>query len=196
MMKNLKQYIEEKLIVKNHKNAYSYKPTTWNELRQIIDDIYEEQGPGTKQVPINFNDIDVSGINSFYNDNSKYEGIFAYTQFKYIDISDWNVSNIKDMRGMFKECNWLKSVGDLSNWDVSNVNNMGALFYECKNLESIGDISNWDVSKTWNMATMFRGCKKLKSVGDLSNWDISNIKNMGRMFYNSEIQNIPDWYEE
>lgn len=196
-MKSLQQHIQEKLIVNKHYDSYKYHPKTWDELRQIIEDRYYEfrYKPGTEQEPVDFNDIDVSGIDSFYNENSKYKGIFAYTQFKYINISDWNVSNIKDMRCMFEECYWLKSTGDLSNWNVSNVENMNGMFTGCKNLENIGDIKNWKVLKVENIGCMFSNCIILKSIGDISNWKISNIRSMWHMFYNSGIQNIPDWYK-
>ena len=232
-MKNLKQYIQEKLIVNSPSwvseklminkqyDPYQYHPTSWNELIRIIKDRYEELGPGTEQEPIDFNNIDVSGMTTFYNSNSG--GIFQYSKFEYIDISEWDVSKVENMSCMFRGCVNLKSIGDISNWDVSNVENMSRIFYNCENLTSVGDLSNWDVSKVKNMNGMFASCKNLenigdiknwkvskventrymfgwcdnlKSVGDLSNWDISNVKEMEDMFYNSGITNKPDWYEE
>lgn len=196
-MKNLKQYLNEKLIINKNYNKYQYKPKTWDELRQIIEDRYYEfrYNTGTAEEPVDFNDVDVSGINSFYNDNSRYKGIFAYTDFEYIDISEWNVSNVKDMCCMFKECYCLKSTGDLSNWDVSSVKKMNGMFAGCKNLENIGDIENWDLLKIEETANMFSACSILKSIGNISNWNISNIRNMWHMFYNSGITNIPKWYK-
>ena len=108
-------------------------------LRKIIEDRYDELGPGTKQDPIDFNDIDVSNLDSFCNDED--EGIFDGMNFKYIDISDWDVSNVTNMRCMFFDCGELKSVGDLSNWDVSNVTDVSDMFYECNELKFIEDIS-------------------------------------------------------
>ena len=65
-MKSLNQYIKEKLIVnKNYKDA-SVSPKSFDELRKIIEDRYDKLGPGTKQNPIDFNDIDVSNIDSFF----------------------------------------------------------------------------------------------------------------------------------
>ena len=94
---SLNEFIQEKLVInKNYKNAYIYFPKTFKELRNIIKQRYKEQGPGTKQKPIDFNDIDISNIDSFYNVNIN-EGIFEGTEFEYIDISDWDVSKVKDM---------------------------------------------------------------------------------------------------
>ena len=194
-MKTLTKYLNEKLVINKYYNdPYTCVPTSWKELRKIIEDRYDKLGPGTKQNPIDFNDVDVSNIDSFYNeDNNK--GIFEETKFNYIDISYWDVSNIKDMGYMFFGCEQLKSIGDISNWDVSNVKNMFAMFCDCINLKSIGDISNWDVSKVEDMNRMFLSCEQLKSVGDLSNWNVLNVEDMFHMFYKSGITNIPKWYK-
>ena len=59
---------------------------------------------------------------------------------------------------MFYCCEQLESVGNLSNWDVSKVKDMSFMFYKCKRLKSVGDLSNWDVSKVENTDCMFGGC--------------------------------------
>ena len=170
MMKTLTKYLNEKLVInKNYKSPYTCAPTSCNELRKIITDRYDKLGPGTKNKPIDFNDVDVSNIDSFYKQIIMNLGIFDSTKFEYIDISDWNVSNVECMNYMFYRCEQLKSVGDLSKWDVSHVKDMSYMFY---------------------------GCKQLKSVGDLSNWNVSNVKDKFDVFSNSGIRiiNIPDWY--
>ena len=205
-MKTLTKYLNEKLVIfpsqvdeklvinKDYKNAYTCAPKTFNELRKIIEDRYNKLGPGTKDMPIDFNDIDVSNIVSFY---GKYKGgIFAGTKFKYIDVSDWDVSNAEYMHYMFGGCNQLKFVGDLSNWNVSNVKSMSCMFYKCEQLKSVGDLSNWNVSRVRFITGMFQECEQLKSVGDLSNWNVSKVNYMNDMFYNSGITNIPKWYKK
>ena len=197
-MKTLTKYLNEKLIInKDYKDAYTCAPKSFEELKKIINDRYDKFGPGTKQKPIDFNDVDVSNIDSFYDDNN-YVGVFRKTKFKYIDISYWDVSNVKNMRHMFWRCEQLKSVGDISNWNVSKVKNVMSMFYGCEQLKSVGDLSNWDVSNVKYMNNMFINCHNLKSVGDLSNWDVSDVKDedMNHMFDNSGITNIPDWYKE
>ena len=200
-MKTLTKYLNEKLVVnKNYKIPYTCAPASFDELKKIIEDRYKKLGPGTKDMPINFNDVDVSNINTFYTDinniNLEIFGIFEATKFKYIDISDWNVSNVKDISRMFYGCTQLKSVGDLSNWNVSKVEDMRFMFYKCKQLKSVGDLSNWNVSDVENMNHMFSECKQLTSVGDLSNWNVSNVEYMFDAFKKSGITNIPKWYKE
>ena len=233
-MKTLTKYLNEKLVVnqrfdekliinKDYKDVHAYtcSPKTFDELRNIIEDRYDKLGPGTKTKPINFNDVDVSNIDSFSNENNK--GIFAETKFEYINISDWNVSKVKYMNHMFYYCKQLKSVGDLSDWDVSDVEDMrnmffkcehlqsvgdlydwnvskvkymNHMFYYCKQLKSVGDLSNWDVSDVEDIACMFYNCKQLTSVGDLSNWNILHVKYMSAVFYRSGITNIPSWHKK
>ena len=193
-MKSLNQYIQEKLIInKDYRGAKIYTNKivvkSFDDLRKIIEDRYDKLGAGTEQYPIDFNDIDVINIDSFF---TMLKGIFEETKFKYIDISEWDVSNAKSMRHMFYKCKELKSAGDISNWDVSNVNNMSSMFNECKELESVGDISSWDVSSVNNMAFMFDGCENFNQ--DLSGWDVSNVNTMSSMFdgcksFNQDISN-------
>ena len=179
-MKTLNQYIQEKLIInKDYNDGKIYHPKSFDELRKIIEDRYDKLGPGTKQNPIDFNDIDVSNIDSFYNKKT-YNGIFDYTFFKYIDISDWDVSNVTDMSCMFFRCEELESVGDLSGWDVSNIESMRNMFYECEALKSVGDISKWNVSNVTDMTRMFCWCKSFNQ--DISDWDVSNVKGMVAVF--------------
>ena len=195
-MKTLTKYLNEKLVInKNYKDLYTCVPKTFDELRKIINDRYDKLGPGTKDNPIDFNDVNISNIDSFYNDNINI-GIFQRSKFEYIDISDWDVSNVKNMVGMFYRCKQLKSIGDISDWDVSNVKDMSVMFYSCEQLKSVGDLSNWDISNVEYMSSMFYMCKQLKSVGDLSKWNVSKVNYMNNMFDNSGIINIPKWYKK
>ena len=74
-MKTLNQYIQEKLIInKDYKDVKMYHPKSFDELRNIIEDRYKKLGPGTKQNPVDFNDIDVSNIDYFCSNKGK--GIF------------------------------------------------------------------------------------------------------------------------
>ena len=176
-MKQLSKYLAEKLIINKDYRDNTIVVKSFDELREIIDDRYDELGPGTKQNPIDFNDIDVSKIDSFYSSNRDM-GIFQKINFKYIDISDWDVSNVRTMNYMFAYCKELKSVGDISYWDVSNVTNMYCMFLDCKFFNQC--ISKWDVSKVSNMAYMFYGCASFNQ--DISSWYVSNITDMSFMF--------------
>ena len=189
-MKTLNQYIKEKLIINKDYHDAKIVVKTFGELRQIIEYRYDKLGPGTKQDPIDFNDIDVSNLDSFYSSFTGI-GIFEDTNFKYIDISDWDVSNVTDMDRMFLNCIELESVGDISNWDVSNVTDISGMFYDCASFNQ--DISCWNVSSVTGMASVFCRCRSLNQ--DLSKWDVSNVNDMSYMFYGCESFNkdISSW---
>ena len=155
-MKTLNQYIQEKLVINKDYRDNTIVVKSFDELRKIIEDRYDKFGAGTKHNPIDFNDIDVSNLDSFHNKNPLFDkGIFEGTKFKYIDISDWYVSNVTNMGGMFYGCEELESVGDISKWDVSNVTNMSSMFGGSK---FNGDISNWNVSNVITNVNMFNDC--------------------------------------
>ena len=181
-MKTLNQYIKEKLIINKDYRDNTIVVKSFDELRKIIEDRYNKLGPGTKQNPIDFNDIDVSNLDSFC--DRKNMGIFESINFKYIDISYWDVSNVTDMEVMFFGCKELESVGDISDWNVSNVTNMSWMFYNCKSFNQ--DISKWDVSKVTNMNAMFRGCKSFNK--DISKWNVSKVRYKIDMFFNCSIE--------
>ena len=142
-MKNLSQYIQEKLIIKKNRNAinYNYFPKTKEELQDLIDERIEQEGN-----EVDLNDIDVSEITDL-------SGLFTNSDFNG-DISKWDVSNVTDTHCMFYNCRKF-NVG-ISNWDVSKVTNMYGMFYKCTSFNQ--DLSSWNVSKVTSMYGMFMGC--------------------------------------
>ena len=120
-MNSLNQYIIEKLrINKDSKNKYNYFPKDKYELRYLIENLLQIRGKDA-----NLNDIDVSNITDMsYLFNVFNSNIHSFNG----DISLWDVSNVKDMEGMFAVS---KFNGDISKWDVSNVTNMNNMFKNC-----------------------------------------------------------------
>ena len=207
-MKHLNTYITEYIIKKKLDkpidSEYKYHPQTKDELIENIKELlYKKEN--------DLNCIDTSAITDmsflFLNINVIIDNI---------DVSNWNVSNVTNMEGLFNNCK--KFNCDLSKWYVSNVKDMSYMFYNCGNFDC--DLANWNVSNVTNMYTMFEGCSKFKGKGlenwdvskvesisymffdcinfdcDLSNWNVNNVKNMKRMFYNCNLKNTPKWYKE
>ena len=75
-----------------------------------------------------------------------------------LDLTMLDVSLVEDMSELFyDDCSYLESI-DVSNWDVSNVKYMKHMFYRCNSLKSI-DVSKWNVGNVKDMISMFCGCK-------------------------------------
>ena len=96
----------------------------------------------------NLNDIDTSRVTDMSDLFSNFS--------RNIDVSLWDVSNVRDMSYMFFNCTNFNC--DLSGWNTSKVERMDCMFYNCTNFNS--DLSNWDISKVKSMNYMFYGCKQ------------------------------------
>ena len=118
--------------------SYKYFPKTKRELQDIILQRIKDEGN-----KVDLNDIDVSNITDM-------SSLFLGTDFNG-DISKWDVSNVKNMYGMFYKCTNFNK--DISAWDVSKVTNMNCMFYKCETFNQ--DISCWDVSGVKNNNFIF-----------------------------------------
>ena len=154
-MKDLKDIINEKLVINKNLKVKVKEPKTNSDLkREVLKKIIAKE--------TNFNDIDVSNVTDF-------SYVFEDQDISEIDISEWDVSNGKTMRGMFQNCRYLKTPGDLSNWNVSNVEDMSWMFNGCQCLTKLGDLQNWEINGT-KMKCMFQNCKRLKDLGYINHW--------------------------
>ena len=81
------------------------------------------------------------------------------------DVSEWDVSNVTNMSGLFKGSNFN---GDISKWNVSNVNKD-----ICHMFSYSEDMSGWFKGSNFN--------------GDISDWNVSNVTTMAGM---SHILNL------
>ena len=100
-------------------------------------------------------------------------------KMKYVDVSNFDTSNLVDMTYMFSECESLESI-DVSNFDTSNATDMTQLFKSCKSLKKL-DVSNFNTSKVTSMDAMFYECSELTTL-DVRNFDTSKVTNMANMF--------------
>jgi hypothetical protein len=101
-------------------------------------------------------------------------------------LNEWDVSNVTDMSYMFHNSNYNKP---LDKWDVSSVTTMESMF---KRSRFNHPINIWEVSKVENMNSMFEMCNYNRP---LNNWDVQNVKYMINMFSDSEYFNhtLNDW---
>ena len=97
------------------------------------------------------------------------------------DISEWNVSNVTNMYGLFWNNTGFN--GDISKWNISNVRNMKNMFSDSKfNNNSICD---WNVSKVEIMSMMFESSD---FNHDISHWKINPDCVTHYMFNGAKIE--------
>ena len=146
-MKQIANFINERLHVTTKSHLYSCKPNTWDELQEIIIQRINDDGN-----ECDLNDIDVSKI-----DDMSYmfcvSGNKIFENFNG-DISRWDVSNVENMDTMFYGCK--KFNCDISRWDVSNVKYIQYMFKRCTNFKQ--NIDDWNVSNVENMEDAFKAC--------------------------------------
>lgn len=100
------------------------------------------------------------------------------------DISRWDVSNVTDMNSMFRRASDFNQ--PIGNWDVSSVTDMGEMFYRAYDFNQ--PVGEWDVSSVVNMTYMFYSIWGFNQ--SIDNWDVSSVENMMYMFQNI---NNADW---
>ena len=59
--------------------------------------------------------------------------LFDGCQSSYIEISNFNTSNIIDMSYFFNNCKNLKELPNIANWDISKVENVNFFLQDAKN---------------------------------------------------------------
>ena len=105
------------------------------------------------------------------------------------DISGWNVSNVTQMPGMFRQASAFNQ--NISSWNVSSVINMAYMFVSADQFNQ--PIGNWNVSNVTNFNLMFYNNPIFNQP--LANWDVTNGQDMSFMFENATSfnQNISNW---
>ena len=211
-MKRLNQFINEYIVKKkldkpiDSEDHYDYFPETKKELIKNIVEVFNSG-------KTNLNCIDTSKITDMSNlfDSGNYNKSLdnidiskwnvsnvKYMQFMFdgyenfnCDLSKWDVSKVKNMKGIFSWC--VKFNCDLSKWDVSNVTDMSFMFDSCKNFNC--NLSKWNVSNVEDMSCMFNGCEKFEAEG-LNKWNVNKVKDKEMMFYGCiALKNKPSWYK-
>ncbi|MEP3210725.1 MAG: BspA family leucine-rich repeat surface protein [Maribacter sp.] len=104
------------------------------------------------------------------------QGMFSSTTVFNQDIGGWDVSNVRNMLGMFNGASSFNQ--DIGDWNVGNVQNMRVMFAAASSFNK--DVSRWDVSKVFDMGSMFSNAKEFNQQIGL--WNVSSVTNMSWMF--------------
>jgi uncharacterized repeat protein (TIGR01451 family) len=140
---------------------------------------------------LNISAVDIPDLGQVTSLEQMFAGAVSFNS----DLSDWDVSNVTDMSGMFYNVVFVGATSSfnqpLNNWNVSNVINMSQMF---DNAESFNQpLSNWDVANVTNMQLMFLGARSFNQP--LNNWNVSNVEFMNAMFSsaNNFNQDLSSW---
>jgi len=141
----------------------------------------KKENIGTKQVLDN--DTIKGAIKLWITDN-----IDAINKFG--SISNWDVSNVTNMQGMFYQASDFNE--DISDWNVSNVTNMSLMFNGASNFNQ--PISKWDVSNVTNMQGMFYNAVQFKQ--DISTWNVTNTNTKYMFKGATNMYDLYNYYNE
>lgn len=147
-------------------------------------DYYKFEKTGEHNVEIQINGT----LNSFKN-------FFASCgNLSYVDLSNINTNEIKNMAGLFKGCSSLISA-TLDKINTSLVTDMSKMFYECESITSL-NLSTFNTNNVVNMNKMFSACSSLNYI-DIRSFNTSSLDETteifsglpktGKLFYNSKI---------
>ena len=169
-MKSLNQYIIEKILINKSSKLNKIKVESKDKLQSIIQERYN-----SNNAFINLTDIDISEL--------KYlSRIFKrLNKLEVVDISGWDTSNVKFMKGIFSNCTKLKKIIGIKNLDVSKLENANFMFYQCEKLVEL-DLTNWNPMLLQRASYMFYNCSNLKIIKNIENWQLPNIKDVRSMF--------------
>ena len=180
-------------------NKYTYNTNGPIKFTYYIGNSYKDVVLQGSPKPLPRNDFD--GV--YFRDVITYIGT-SYTKLYKLDLSDWDTSNVTNMKNIFARCSSLSYL-NISGWDTSNVTSMSNMFLICEKLPSLDvshfntsnvkdmdymfynlnidslDVSNFNTSKVTNMNYMFYGCRELTYI-DVSNFNTNNVLTMNNMF--------------
>lgn len=70
-------------------------------------------------------------------------------------VSDWNLTKVTELSGLFAKCNKLASLDEIAGWNVESAINMKDMFDSCSSLTSLKPLAEWNTSNVTNMSFMF-----------------------------------------
>ena len=169
----------EKDFDNNWRLNYSFittgKYAFWMVFNDIVTDMegFFATGPNIYSLDFSlFDSTNLTNMRILFNKCKKLKEIKGFDKL--------NTSKVIDMEGLFQNCITLEYI-DLSNFDTSNVTNMAFMFNHCNRLKEIKGLDKFITSKATTMEGMFQSCFKLEFI-DVSSFDTSNVEIMNFMF--------------
>ncbi|MFI3328860.1 MAG: BspA family leucine-rich repeat surface protein [bacterium] len=89
-----------------------------------------------------------------------------------LDLSEFDITKIEDLSGLFHGTKGIGKLIGLDKWDMTKVKSIKGLF-RYSNINEIVGIEKWDTSKIENFTQLFYNAKIGKV--NISNWDLSSM---------------------
>ena len=116
------------------------------------------------------------------------ESVFENVDWFYLDLSEWDVSNVGDFRNTFKDATYYN--GNISTWDMSSATDLTNMFLRSSSFN--GDISNWNVEKVTDLGGTFYNASAFNQ--DISSWNVQKTDwytaDIHRRAFPSEVEGI------
>ncbi|MDC0485627.1 BspA family leucine-rich repeat surface protein [Flavobacteriaceae bacterium] len=113
-----------------------------------------------------------------------------------IDISNWDVSNVRSFQEMFNGAQAFNQ--DIGNWDTSSATNMIGMFRGAVAFNQ--NLNNWNTSSLTRLDRTFMNARDFNNgttpgVSTTLSWDVSNVTRMEETFYKaiSFNANLSGW---
>ena len=135
------------------------------------------------------NCINLGEISATDKPNLEFANDMSYMFFRCKEMkgqfNNWDVKNIKYMRGTFSKAKEFNS--ELGNWDVSNVADMTSMFEQATSFNR--DILDWKTIALEEMGYMFSGASAFNQY--IGEWNTENVTTMDGVFANTQNYNQP-----
>lgn len=159
--------------------------------KRVILKKVKKLGDGIYTVPNFVDEIAPGAFNEYIGDRlrvisnnkkiAKLDGVFSDTKVEVLDLTDFDVTNIKSMTYAFSG-SMARIMGFSSTFEYAEIKDMSCAFKGCKNIKYL-DIQLWNVREVTDMHEMFKNCIRLATL-NLINWSIYKAVNMEGMFAN------------
>ena len=108
---------------------------------------------------------------------------FAFFEGKYIDLSLWDFTNIKNVSKLFYNCRNLQGF-NLGSFNCQSITNTDGMFSFCINLKQI-ELVGCNFKHLTSMNEMFQCCAKLETL-NVQGWYLPKLKSM-RAFCENDV---------
>lgn len=123
---------------------------------------------------------------------SMYSAFVSCRNLKITATDTPNLNNVTDVSYMFYKIPGLTVSASIANWNVSTIKNFKGMFGGVgnSNVDTFNPpINNWNISSAENLSQMFGGRQVFNQ--NLNGWNTSNVKDMSNLFQATKAFNQP-----